>query len=352
MATKLATRFLEESEYPAWNDLVAKAEEGSIYATPEYLDVLSGETGGRFRILVADRGGEIAGGIALYERTSSWGRYATSRLLLYYHGIVLAPHRSKYPSERTARTIETLTALEQALSALGWGRLQIKSRAPLSDMRVFFDRGWVAEPSYTYVAPIGDLDALWQRMEQNLRRLVTRCTRDGVEFTEDDDFENFYRLHEQTHVRKGASLYLPEARFRRYFERLRSSNLCRLFQARMPDGRVASTQLVLLGRHPVCHTVSAAADPDLQKTGATAFLRWKTFQWLSERGFKANDLTDAQLNSVTHFKSQLGGELELVLVLSRPDRGRFRIQNWIHNSGSAIKRTLRSVVAGRQREGR
>ena len=315
-------------------------------STPEYLDVLCSQTGGRFKILGAERAGELVGGIAIFERKDTWGSYVTGRLLLYYNGFVLKTHPSKYPSERTAKRVEALTALEQHIAGNGYGRVQIKSRSSLQDVRVFAEHGWDTRLSYSYVVPLNDLANHWSlRLEQNLRRLVTRCDREGLQFSDDDDFESFYRLHHQTHVRKGSAIYLPEQGFRKYFERLRTQNLCRLFHARTADGRVISTQLVLLGRHPVCHTVSAAADGEFLRSGATAFLRWKTFEQLAKLGYTGNDLTDAQLNSVTHFKSQLGGDLELSIVLERPDRGGFRIQNLINHTGHLIKQSGRSMRA-------
>lgn len=344
MSARLTTRYLTEVDYPAWNEIVAASPDGSVYSTPEYLDVLSSETDAHFRILAAERAGEIVGGIALYERKTLWGMHLGGRYLLYYNGFVLKPHPSKYPSERTSRHVETLAALEEAVAGNGYGRIRIKGRCTQTDVRIFLDRGWRVSPSYTYVVPLTDLTGLWTRVEQNLRRLVTRCEREGFQFSDDDDFDSFYRLHYQTHVRKGSSIYLPEARFRSYFERLRSQNLCRLFQARTAEGRAVSSQLVLMGKNNVCHTVSAAADAEFLRTGCTAFLRWKAFEQLAQLGYVATDLTDAQLSPVTHFKSQLGGNLELNLVLERPDRGRFRVEKFVYRSGSFAKRGARAVM--------
>jgi hypothetical protein len=344
VSSKVTTRLLSETDYPAWNALLIDSAEGSIYSSPEYLEILTSEIDATFKILVAERGGEMVGGIALVERKNSWGTYVGGRLLLYYNGFVLKPQPSKYPSERTAKRLEILTALEEAITSTPYGRIQIKSRSSLQDVRIFIRRGWEAHPSFTYVVRLDDLEAAWSRMEQNLRRLVTRCTREGFQFTEDDDFESFYRLHHLTHVRKGAAIYLPEAAFHRYFSRLRSQDLCRLFHARTDNGRVISTQLVLLGKHPVCHTVSAGTDTEFLKTGATAFLRWKVFERLAGMGYKANDLTDAELNPVSHFKSQLGGDLEMNMVLDRPDRGRFRLQKFVYHTGSLAKRSARALL--------
>jgi hypothetical protein len=334
---------LEPAAYEEWDGFVATSPDGAIYATTAYLDALCAAAGGRFRVMAVRRGDELAGGLALYERESAFGTYVSPRLLLYYNGLVLRRYDTKYPSQQTSRDVEALSLLADALSARGYGHVLLKNRETVEDVRPFLARGWVARPSYSYVVPLADPPALWQRMEQNLRRLVTRCeTRDGLRVSDDDDFDAFYRLHEVTLGRRGVAAYLPREAFAGYVARLRAAGLARLFQARLPDGRVIASQLVLLGRHPVTHTVSAAGDPEFNKLGAQAFLRWKTFEALAGLGYKANDLTDAALNPVTHFKAQLGGDLAVSLVLEAPGTRSFR---W-GTALAALPRRARSA-AGR-----
>jgi hypothetical protein len=314
---------LAESEYPAWNQLVTDAPTGSIYARPEYLDALCTAAGGRFRIVAVRQGELLLGGVGLYEEDSRFGRYVSPRLLLYYNGPVLRQHDTKYPSEQTARNLKTLWALEAELRAAGYGSIRLKARSPLVDLRPFLERGWQATQGYTYVVSIADLEHARSRIEQNLRRLIDRCGRSEMTFTEDDDFDSFFQLHARTMERVDFRVYLPAANFRVYHDTLARQGLIRIFHARLPDGRAIASQLVLLG-HQVTHTVSAGADPEHLKTGVTAFLRWKVFERLSGLGYSANDLTDATLNPVTHFKSQLGGILEPLVELRSPESARFR----------------------------
>jgi hypothetical protein len=349
MSGRLTTRYLTEADYPVWNALVAASPDGSIYSTPEYLDVLCSETDAHFRILVAERAGEVVGGIALYERKNFWGTYLAGRYLLYYNGFVLKSHPSKYPSERTSKQLEALSALEEVIGRANYGRVLIKGRSTQGDVRVFLDRGWNVTPSYTYVVPLSNVASLWTQVEQNLRRLVNRCENEGFQLSDDEDFDSFYRLHHQTHLRKGAPIYLPQEQFRRYFERLKAQNLCRLFHVRTREGRAVATQLVLMGKHPVCHTVSAASDEEFLRSGCTAFLRWKVFEKLSQLGYAATDLTDAKLSPITHFKSQLGGSLEANFVLELPDRGKFRIEKVVYRGGSLVKQSVRKAVASFKR---
>jgi hypothetical protein len=315
VSANVTVDILDSADFAAWENLVAISPDGSIYATAGYLDALCSAAGGRFRILAARRAGELVGGIPLYERDSRLGSFVSPRLLLYYLGPVLRRSESKYPSQQTARNLETLGALSNALVGLGHAQITLRSRHTVGDIRPFLAAGWSCTPSYSYLVSLSDLAGQRARVEQNLRRLVDRCASEGVAFSDDDDFESFLRLHHLTMGHHGAAAYLPNEAFRGWFQRLHRGGLCRLFQARLPDGQTLAAQVVLLGAHPVSHTVCAATDPAHRRLGAAAFLRWRAFEWLAAHGKTGNDLTDAALGSVTHFKSQLGGELVTNFVI-------------------------------------
>ena len=110
------------------------------------------------------------------------------------------------------------------------------------------------------------------------------------------------------------------------------------------DGRSIAAQLVLTGNHNISETVSACADSQYLKTGANAYLRWKTFEQLAAWGFTHNDLTDASLNSVTRFKSQFGGDLRLCMACVRPKKLAYRF-------GTGLEDLVRSSLQ-RMRFGR
>lgn len=315
MSAALTARTLGESDYDEWTRLVTASPDGSIYATPTYLDTLCTAAGGRFRIIGVLKGDHLVGGVPLYESASRVGATVGPRLLLYYLGPVLRRSDSKYPSQQTAHGVAILGTLADALQRLGLAKITLKPRHTVGDVRPFLSKGWTSRPAYSYVVPLNDLHWLWNRVEQNLRRLVERNTQQGMSCTEDDDFDSFLRLHKLTMAHHDAELYLQETPFRRWFASLHSAGLCKLFHARRSDGESIAAQVVLVSDHPVAHTVSAALDPLHRNAGAAAFLRWRAFEALARTGKTGNDLTDAALNSVTHFKSQLGGDLVMSHVL-------------------------------------
>jgi hypothetical protein len=337
-------RELRETEFDAWCGLLERSPQGSVYARPDYLAALCEATGASFRIVGVFLNEQLVGGVPLYERRHRAGTIVANRTLLYYNGIVLDLPAKKFHSDRTAQLQSVVAALEQAVARRGYAHIALHSDASLKDLRPFLARGWKSSLSYTYVVPLTDMARQWERVDQNLRRLIRRCERDGVTYREDADFAALFRLHWQTHRRKGAPLYLPEAAFERYVERVQSCGLARLGHAVFED-KVVASQLMLTGPYRSSHTICAGADEDYLRLGASAFLRWHAFLALHRDGFAANDLTDASLNPVTRFKSQLGGELTATSTVARTDSWMFRLVGAARGLGAELRQRWRRPPA-------
>lgn len=333
---RVQVRELAAGDLDAWRELVGRSEDGSVYALPEYLAALCAATGAQWRIIGAFLDGRLVGGVPLYERRARSGMVAANRTLLYYNGLVLALPPRKYHSDRVAQSLQLLEAIAQNLESRKLAQVLLHNRSTVLDLRPFIARGWQERLSYTYVLPLEDMRAQWEQVDQNLRRLIQRCERDGVSYREDDDIDALFALHLQTHRRKGAPLYLPQQAFQTYYRSIAAAGLARLGHA-VYDGRVIASQLMLTGPHLVAHTVCAGADEDFLRMGASAFLRWHAALALARDGYRANDLTDAGLNPVTRFKSQLGAQLTPTWSVARESR-LFRleaaVQRWRAGRGA------------------
>jgi len=195
MAAEIQLREMVQKEYDSWNRLVAASPSGSVYALPAYLDVLCSSTGGSFSILGVFRGSELVGGMPIYSEGSRGGRMVYNRLLLYYLSPVIREYSGQYPYERTSKHLAILRPIEEYLRTLECSYLHVNFRHPIADVRTFLSDAWHVQPSYTYMVNIKDLEETWRRIEQNMRRLITRAQKQGLVFTDDDDFDSFFRLH-------------------------------------------------------------------------------------------------------------------------------------------------------------
>jgi len=342
-ATRVATRELSPSDHSEWSELVTESEHGSVYALPGYLEALCRATGASFRIVGVFLDGRLVGGVPLYERRARSGTYVANRLLLYYNGIVLRLPEKKFPSDATSQELGVLQAMAEDLGRRPYVHLLLHNRSTVQDVRPFLAQGWQARLSYTYVVPLEDHAAQWDRVDPNLKRLIVRCERDGVTYREDDDFDALFRLHLATHQRKGAPLYLPEKVFAAWYRELSSAGLARLGHA-IFDGKAIASQLMLLGPRAAAHTVCAGADEQYLRMGASALLRWHSCLALARAGYRANDLTDAALNPVTRFKSQLGAELTPTWSLTRGDTLMFRLESAVQRWRAAASRGSRAAA--------
>jgi len=341
----LQIRQVEKAEYPKWRAVLAAAPEGTNYQLPEYLAALSEVTGGSSRLLGIFRGKtELLGGIGLYLRPTRLGTAATSRLLLYYNGPFLEPAPSNFPYRRESYRRELLEALEAHLRQERLEYVRFKARETENDYRPFVHRGWTAEPFYSYEIPLRDLEAQWSLIDKNLRRLIRRGRECGLTFTEHGDFESFFDMHEEIHRRKDGPIYLPRNEFRHFTNTLVKNDIGRLFQVSLPSGEPIASQLVLLGPHPVAHTLAAAAFAEHQSTGCNALLRWNTCEWLSARGHTSVDLTDAHNPTVAKFKSSLGSTLVMGLQVTLSARLPVRLVDsafkLAHRAAGKLRRTL------------
>ncbi len=319
-------RTLVEHEYPRWNRLVADAPSGSAYALTDYLAVLSQLRGERFDVIGAFDGDELVGGMPVYFGRCKIGTVATHRSLLAYHGPVIREYASRSPHRRRARQLDCLSALADFLRKVDCVHMVLRCSPALTDIRPFQAAGWSIRPEYSFQVDLTDMAKAWTRLDHNLARLIRRAENAGLSVTDDDDFESLFRQHADIHARKrNAPIYLPEEKFKDYFRRLKALGLCRLYHARLSDGRSVASQLVLTGPHPVSHTVCAASDAHYLSLGGNPYLRWKVFESLAYLGYQANDLTGAPYpHDVSRFKSQLGGELVINWLVERPKTIRYR----------------------------
>jgi hypothetical protein len=208
---------------------------------------------------------------------------------------------------------------------------EISSTYPFDDYRPFLARGWRLWPRYTYVVPIADMKKQWESAEQNIRRLISRCEREGMLLELSDDPELFYTMNKNTYLRKGVNPYVDQDTFVKLYRSLKECDACQIYFAVTPEGQRAAAQIVLFSKHPLTHTWMAGSDPQFLQSGASAFLRWKVFEDLSRRGYQYNDLTDAMNESVAKFKSQFGGKLEPSFVIHKDISPRLRRENRIKN---------------------
>lgn len=329
MAADIHIRHLDPSEYEVWDRFVDESPQGSVYNQSYFLESLCKISGDQFRILAAYKQNELQGGVAFRYQKSRFGDMIRLQMPLYYNGFILKRFDSKYPSINSSREAEVIRSLLDELEGGAYASAELASRFTFDDPRLLLQRGWQVWPRYTYVVSIQDPNRQWEKVEQNLRRLISRCEKEGMTLELSDDAEAFYTMNESTYRRKGVRPYLSRDQFLSLYRALSGRSACQIYFAKTAAGKRTAGEIVLMSKHPVTHTWMAGSDPEFLRSGASAFLRWKAFEDLQQRGYEYNDLTDAMNETVAKFKSQFGGDLKSSFVLYKTFSSKLRIRNRI-----------------------
>lgn len=331
MGNEFLVRYLEIPEYDQWDRFVDESQHGSIYSQSYFLEALSAMIGTRFRILSIFKNNELVGGTGFLYSPGKYGDMISPPPLQYYNGLVIKDFEAKYPSITTSRQSGVIHSIVDELESGKYASAELSNRYTFDDPRILLWRGWQIWPRYTYVVPIGNLEEQWQRVEQNTRRLISRCERDGMTLELSDDTDAFYTMHEATYHRKGVEPYTSREKFITLYQKLKQRDACQIYFALTNDGKRVAGQIILMSKHPVTHTWMAGSDKEFLRSGASAFLRWKAFEDLNRRGYAYNDLTDAMNERVAKFKSQFGGQLVPSFVIYREISSKLHIRKLINN---------------------
>ena len=341
----IEARIVSEDGYDEWRRVLSDSAEGSPYQLPEYLAALTTAAGGRFNLVgVYNDGNTLIGGIGLYEPSGESKPVATSRYMLYYNEPFVLKSKSCVTSRLESDRRKVLLELLSYFSRLGYRTIRFKSRCPNADFRPMINAGWSVRPVYSYLAEIHDMDRLWKRMDRNARRQVQQARKSELIFTEYGSFSSFFDMHVGTHLHKGSPVYLPRRRYERFVASLLDNNIARLFQVSSRNGEPLATQLVLFGAGQVAHTLCAGSNREVTGSGCNPYLRWRVFEWLAAEGYQALDLTDAQNESVSRFKVQLGADLRLGLELTSPESALRRVMTASGRLSSRVAAKLSSVL--------
>ena len=200
-----------------WSAFVAASPTGSAYSLPAYLDALAAPpAGGSASSPRAAATSSSAGSRSTSARrvsASSSARVCSSTTT----GSSCGRRRRGIPPSAPSRKCKTVDCarrgLEQrsASAASSSAHAAVHGRATIPGPRM--DGDAVVQLRRPARRPRGQ----WGRDEQNLRRLVGRCEREGS-VPSDERVRSVLRAPFRAHERKGAPLYLPADAFRAYYE--------------------------------------------------------------------------------------------------------------------------------------
>ena len=283
-----------------YDDVVARSPQAGVFAASWWLDAVAP---GAWRPHVVELG----------DRAAAWPTVvASGRAGVQHRGAPLTPYLGPLLAaggggvRRRAAEQELLEALLERIGA--FAHLEARCHPAFDYWAPLSWHGFTQTTRYTWrMDELGDLEATWEGLRENVRREVRKARKRGVVVAEAtiDEFLPV-RAHTLPAQRRSGAHTVPESVVRRVDAAAAARDARTILVARGGDGRAhAGAYLV----HDAGHTyyLMGGSDPEARGSGAMSLVLWTAIEAAARRG-AGFDFEGSMLRPIERFFRAFGGE--------------------------------------------
>jgi len=158
-----------------------------------------------------------------------------------------------------------------------------------------------------------DNQVIWDAIDKKHRNVIRNAEKRGVIIKETTNIKKYYFLSQETYRRSMAAGPSFQA-FKKVFDSLGSSNMCRIFFAEK-DGKIMAAAFMLLCGEKVTYWHGATSDNSI--LGSSNLLHWHLIKKFKSKKFKFYDFGGAsfegegKVKGINTFKKKFGGDLKI-----------------------------------------
>ncbi len=295
-------RELENTEFEAWDALVANSAQGTVFHTSDWLvknALLLDQT---LILLGCYDGEELIGGCPLYlSRPYRLLHVASSKTASTpYGGVVISDIKGAKQRTKGMHTYRIIAAILEHITREGFDYVDMVNAPGLKDIRAFTQRGWSPVVYYTYVLPTNN--NLLQTASKNVRQNIRKAERQGISSARIFDPEIFWNLLARTFAKQGKDPPITKKHLTGMLELIRAKGIGEMRVATMPSGEIAAAEVTLWDAK-MAHSLFAAAAPERLSTGAATLVCYETVNSLKERNHRALNLMAGNIPHLSAFIS-------------------------------------------------
>jgi hypothetical protein len=300
---ELRLRELHPHEYNKWDDFVDASQQGTIFHKSFWLDVCAQTLNKIPRIYSCFDGDRFVAGCALFvtpSRTRLYNLAGSTAGMSPYGGLALAQSETKSVRRNEQTFNDVIKALTENLDDQGFQWVRLVNPPSFIDVRPFLSNGWYPKICYTYYLDLNE--DLERKFSKWTRRTARIAMKDHVTVRRlaTPDSKMYSRLFSMTFRKQNLEPPVPAEFFDAMFQRLASQLAGEMWIAEMPDGEVASAEIIVWDkRRP--YRWSAASNPEFKETGATTLMLSEIFRSLKQRNFTEIDLMAATVPNLAKF---------------------------------------------------
>lgn len=287
-----------DAERAAYDELVARSPQGSVFSTSWWLDAVAGSG---WRAHAVERQGATVAAWPTVVRRTRFGDVHAGAPLTPFLGPLFAPDDSRH--HRRSREAEYLDEMLARIEPCAY--VEARCHPAFDYWTPLAWHGFKQTTRYTWRLPdLTDLDAVFKGFRDKVRNDIRTAERRGTTVGT-GSLEEFLRIRDHGIRRRSADgrPHAPAAVVERIDEAAAARNARTILLARDADGRVRAGGYFV---HDDRYTYYLMAGTDAETRGSTSLVLWKAIERAAERGI-GFDFEGSMIRDVERFFRAFGG---------------------------------------------
>jgi len=239
---------VEKIEYPdfeIWDNMVNSSPQGSVYPLSDWIKTCADSQNSGYILYGVYKNQELIAGLPLIiKKYKGILKYGTSSIpLTPYGGFLLPKNTSTKVRENEQRNNRIIKAVLSEVNKEKLLRIQITNSPELYDIRPFVWNKWKAKVYYTYILNLNQ--DIWKNISKNTRRVIRKGQKNLISTEICWDTELYWQLNIDTYSKQGKKPPFTKDYLISLMNIIKEKNLGEMWIAKMPDGNVASAEIVL-----------------------------------------------------------------------------------------------------------
>ncbi len=259
-------------------------------------------------ILFAKKGDEIVAGLILPVKKKLIFPASTPLLFTYYSGILFKDFSRE---KRQKQIIEKNEAIEKIHRYLE-SKLKLfifKLHYTIDDVRQFKWLGYKIKPRHTFILNIESLERAWDGLSNSLKRKIKEAQERDFKVIKTTDVEKLSEQQILSYEKSGGKFFLGFKDLKKLLEKLVQNGTIQVYHVVDKNNTVLASRGISIWKDKGYDIIAGMRDREVDV--ASHFLLWKILEDLSSNGVREFDFCGADIQSVSFFKTQFGGEIKI-----------------------------------------
>jgi lipid II:glycine glycyltransferase (peptidoglycan interpeptide bridge formation enzyme) len=230
--------FIDEKEYPLWDEFVSNSPQGSFFYTTQWADILRNTFNRQFKIAVYRKGDVWLGGSLFFINRKMSKSLITPLPLNFFN----APIFYKPVDEKYQKTLAHILEISESFVHFFSNNFPLwilTTPYNINDMRPYQWNGCNVEPTYSYVLDLKTEGDFTEFYSQSVRRKLKQAQQYKPKILQSNQPDYFIKLYQRSYERRNQSPYIKAPILRRLFDNLEHLPQIKLYYLQFGEEIVA-----------------------------------------------------------------------------------------------------------------